>query len=186
MLSAQEHTQVIRDYLATECAEGRVVGPLTPAWAQAMQISQFGVIPIRDLVVNGADGASANSGIDKGLCSLTYASVDKAARRVIQLGKGALMVKVDIKAAYRLVPVHPEDRWLLGMQFKGATYMDTVLPFGLRSAPKIFNAVADALNWACQREGVRNSLHYLDDFLLIGSLQSHECALPLHFKVCVS
>ena len=110
MLSAQEHTQVIRDYLATECAEGRVVGPLTPAWAQAMQISRFGVIPkgsngkwrlILDL--SSPDGASVNSGIDKGLCSLTYASVDEAARHVIQLGWGALMVKVDIKVAYQLV-----------------------------------------------------------------------------------
>ena len=54
--------------------------------------------------------------------------------------------------------------------------MDTVLTFGLRSAPKIFNAVANGLEWACQREGVHNSLHYLDDFLLIGSPRSHECA----------
>ena len=100
------------------------------------------------------------------MCSLTYESVDEAARHVIQLGWGALLAKVDIKAAYRLVPVHLEDRWLLGMQFEGATYMDTVLPFGLRSAQKIFNAMAEALQWVCQREGVHNSLHYLNHFLL--------------------
>ena len=35
-------------------------------------------------------------------------------------------------------------RWLLGMQWKGSVYMDKVLPFGLRSAPKIYNAIADA------------------------------------------
>ena len=57
------------------------------------------------------------------------------------------MAKIDIKAAYRLIPVHPADRWLLGMQFEGAIFMDMVLPFGLRSAPKIFNAVANALEW---------------------------------------
>ena len=47
--------------------------------------------------------------------------------------------------------------------------MDTVLPFGLRSAPKVFNAVADALEWVCRRQGVSNILHYLDDFFTIGS-----------------
>ncbi|KAL5514949.1 hypothetical protein EMCRGX_G000044 [Ephydatia muelleri] len=30
-----------------------------------------------------------------------------------QLGRGALLAKIDIKSAYRLIPVHPKDRWLL-------------------------------------------------------------------------
>ncbi len=44
---------------------------------------------------------------------------------------------------------------------------DTVLPFGLRSAPKIFNALADAAQWIMGREGI-DVLHYLDDFLFFG------------------
>ena len=85
------------------------------------------------------------------------------------------MAKVDIKQAYRRVPVHPDHRGLLGMRFKGATYMDTVLPFGLRSAPKVFNAVTDALEWVCRRQGVSNIIHYLDDFFNIGSPHMVEC-----------
>ena len=46
-----------------------------------------------------------------------------------------LMEKFDLKLAYRNVPVHPEDRWLLGMVLDGQLYVDRVLPFGLRSAP---------------------------------------------------
>ena len=46
--------------------------------------------------------------------------------------------------------------------------MDTVLPFGLWSAPKIFSAVADAAQWVLvQRMEKSNSLHYLDDFILV-------------------
>ena len=148
MHSAREHAQVIREYLAVQCSEGRVVGPLNPPWSQSIQISRFGIIPkgstgkwrlILDL--SSTEGASVNAGINRELCSLKYATVDRAAESVVQLGRGALMAKIDIKAAYRLIPVHPADRWLLGMQFEGAIFMDTVLPFGLRSAPKIFNAV---------------------------------------------
>ena len=58
---------------------------------------------------------SVNDGISKELCSLSYMSVDEVAARVVELGKGALLAKFDLKAAYRNVPVHPDDRWLFGM-----------------------------------------------------------------------
>ena len=38
---------------------------------------------------------------------------------VANLGRGTLMAKADIEAAYRLVPVGPDDRPLLAMQWKG-------------------------------------------------------------------
>ena len=37
--------------------------------------------------------------------------------------------------------------WLLVLHWREKFYMDTELPFGLRSLPKIFSAVADALEW---------------------------------------
>ena len=46
-------------------------------------------------------------------------------------------------------------------------YLDTALPFGLRSVPKVFSAVADALTWAMLTEGIHDFLHYLDDFLFL-------------------
>ena len=63
-----------------------------------------------------------------------------------------------------MVSVHPRDRHLLGMVWEGALYLDTALPFGLRSAPKIFNALADGLQWILEEQGVE-VIHYLDDFL---------------------
>ena len=54
-----------------------------------------------------------------------------------------------------------------------------MLPFGLRSAPKIFNAVADALEWSLRQRGIRQIFHYLDDFIVIGPPDSSECALAL-------
>ena len=79
------------------------------------------------------------------------------------------MAKVDVKAAYRMVPVHPDDRlYLLEMQWDGKLYIDTVLPFGLRSAPERFNALADAIEWVLCTGGVKYVRHYLDDFILLG------------------
>ena len=41
------------------------------------------------------------------------------------------------------------------------------IPFGLSSAPKIFTAVADAIEWIARHEGIQSIRHYLDDFLPI-------------------
>ena len=85
------------------------------------------------------------------------------------------MAKIDIKAAYRIVPVHSQDRRWLEMRWEDATYVDGMLPFGLRSAPKIFTAVADALEWCIARQGVELVYHYLDDFITLGPPDSDIC-----------
>ena len=158
------------------------------------QVSRFGAIPkghtpgkwrlIVDL--SAPEGHSVNDGIDPELCSLEYTSVDQAARVVGSLGRYCRLAKIDVKSAYRIVPVHPRDSLLLGMRWQGGVYIDKALPFGLRSAPKIFNAVADGLAWILQKSGVRFVLHYLDDFLIFGPPCSDECqqALATTLQVC--
>ena len=94
---------------------------------------------------------------------------------VAVLGKGNLMAKLDIKSAYRKVPVHHEDRPLLGMEWLGELCMDACLPFGLWSAPRIFTALADALEWGVKQQGVSHLLHYLDDYITLGAPESQEC-----------
>ena len=44
-----------------------------------------------------------------------------------------------------MIPVHPEDHPLLGVRWGNSCYIDGMLPFGLRSAPKLLTAVVDAL-----------------------------------------
>ena len=110
------------------------------------------------------EGASTNDGISESLSSLTYVGIDDATRAIQFYGKGALLAKVDVKSACRNVPVHPDDRWLMGMSWEGSLFIDMVLPFGLRSALKIFTAIADAVEWIAKQTGVNFVIHYLDDF----------------------
>ena len=112
-------------------------------------------------------GRSVNDGISSELCSLRYASVDNAVEVITTLGRSALLAKFDLSNAYRMIPVHPDDQPLLGVAWQGSVYMDRSMPFGLRSAPKIFNAVADFLAWVLHHNGIPYVIHYLDDFLVI-------------------
>ena len=82
-----------------------------------------------------------------------------------------------------MIPVQPKDRRLLAMQWKGKIYFDTCLPFGLRSAPKIFSAVADALQWSLEQAGVSWIAHYLDDYITMGKAGTPECQKKLHLMV---
>ena len=73
------------------------------------------------------------------------------------------------------------------MEWEGNIFIDPQLPFGLWSAPKIFNSVADALNWYLRQRGIRYVFHYLDDFIIIGLPDSSECqdALAILDDVCI-
>ena len=179
-----EHPEVVSEYLAQECRAARVLGPFPSSPLPQLQVSSFGVIPKRHqpgkwcLILDlSTEGRSVNDGIDQTVCSLQFISVDTIAEAVFWVGRGALVAKSDVQHAYRQIPVHPDDRPLLGMRWQGHTYIDATLPFGLRSAPLIFSAVADALEWVVRSRGVRSICHYIDDFIIVGAPRSDECAL---------
>ena len=129
--------------------------------------------------------ASVNDGNSKELCSLRYALLDDALRLICHFGPGCHLVKMDLKDAYRVVSVHPDDQHLLGISWDGAVYMDRSLPFGLRSAPKLFTAVADAMTWALFSRGILYLLHYIDDFLFLGRPGSPEAARAKEVAIAV-
>ena len=193
MYSTVDYPHVVRDYLRDELKRGTVLGPFVPEEVPEVHLNRFGVIPkshqpgkwrlIVDL--SHPDGRSVNDGISSELCSLCYTRVDQVVRQLLQLGPGALMAKLDIKSAYRIVPVHPQDRFLLGMKWEDRVFVDRALPFGLRSAPKIFNAVADALEWIVKDLGVQQLWHYLDDYITCGAPESDECQSNLQMLVDV-
>lgn len=124
------------------------------------------------------DGMSGNDSIQEVHCSLSYVSVEDAAKGVVAKGRGALLASVDVKSAYRNVLIHPDNQWLMGMLWEGGVYIDTALPFGLWSAPKIFTSVADAVEWVVRQEGVDFILHYLDNFSLVGPQPPRSVRVP--------
>ena len=174
----------MEDYLKSELEANRILGPF-PAKALPCltHISPIGIIPKRHqenkwrLIVDmsSPNGASINDGISPSLTSLSYTHIQDVIKQIMDIGPGALLAKIDIKSAYRIIPVHPSDRPLLGMSFQQQVYIDASLPFGLRSAPKIFNSLADALLWILLQHGVTHLLHYLDDYITMGQAGTAQC-----------
>lgn len=182
--SATINGSVIDEYLANEVYLGRVAGPFEKPPIEELHISSFGVLPKRNqpnkwrLIVDlsSPDRFSVNDGIDPSKFTLQYVQLDQILKMVGKLGKGALMAKFDVQSAYRNVPVHPSDRYLLGLKWRDSYFVDLVLPFGLRSAPFIFDSVASAIEWILSFHfGLSAIEHYLDDFILAGPPQSRLC-----------
>lgn len=183
--SVRQHPEVVQEYLDKEQKMGRVfvVGKPEQAEVLGVHCSPFGVIPKKGKVgrwrlivdLSSPAGGSVNEGISAELSSLSYTSVDEVMRKVLELGKGTLLAKADIKQAYRNVPVHPMDRGLLGMQWQGKLLVDGCLPFGLRSAPLLFTVAADLLQWAVCKRGATWVRHYIDDFITVGKGGGDEC-----------
>ena len=190
MLSAMQHPEPISEYLKKELELGRMQGPFVDrSGFKSIHISRFGVISKGHntgkwrLITDHSypPGYSVNDGIDPNICSLRYTIVEDVASACALLGPNATIAKVDTVSAYRLVPVHPNDRPLLGMKWNDQFYIDPMLPFGLRLrlAPKIFNALADALEWRVREDGVRNVFHYLDNFVVLVTPGTLECQSAL-------
>ena len=171
--SARQHPSVKDDYLPNEVSLHRVAGPFASLPLPNLHISGFGVIPKRGqpgkwrliVVLSSPGGYSVNDGIDPEEFSLQYIKVDQIILMVSKYGSGALMAKFDDEAAYRNIAVHPDDRFLLGMKWRGKYFVDLALPFGLRSAPFIFNSVADMLEWILLHgHHLSDFVHYLNDY----------------------
>ena len=140
MTSALLKPQVFNNYLQSEVQTGRVAGPFSQSLFPVLHMSHFGVIPKRHhpgkwrliLDLSGPAGHSVNDGVAGEHFSLQYMKVDDITVGIILVGRGSLMARFDVQNAYHIVPVHKEDRRLLGMKLRGAFYVDMFPPFGVR------------------------------------------------------
>ena len=172
--SAFQCVEPVSTAILKELRRGHTAGPFSHPPRSDFMCSPLGAVPKKDgtqriiLDLSAPSGFSVNDGIPD--CSVHYTSFDEAVELIKLMGKGCFLAKVDIRHAFRLCPVHPDDWHLLGFQWRGRLYHDVCLPFGLRSSPLIFNCFADALLWILSNKfGVVGACHYLDDFLLSGS-----------------
>ena len=132
---------------------GRVAGPFAEPPFPNLQVSRLGIVPKKHSekfrtifhLSYPKSGVSINSCIDKEGFSLNYATIDNAIQSIQSLGRGIFMCKMDVESAFRLFPVHPGDYDLLGMHWDDSYYFDKVLPFGLRSAPFLFNQLSESI-----------------------------------------
>ena len=181
LLSARENVAQVSEAVLKELSRGHTSGPFPyPPFAHT-HCSPIGSAPKPDgsvrliLDLSSPRGQSVNDGISKEEFTCKYSKFDDAVSIVLHLGRGAFLGKIDIKHAFRICPVAPEQWPLLCFQWLGQFFTDTRLPFGSRSSPFIFNTFAMALAWIVVNVGgLLFLIHYLDDYF-IANLSRRGC-----------
>jgi len=85
------------------------------------------------------------------------------------LANGKVFSKLDLRHAYQQLEVEKSCQELLTINTHKGLYQYTRLPFGISSAPLIFQAVMDQI-----LKGQKNTVCYLDDILIMGqNLEKH-------------
>lgn len=176
--SAKPATSKLMEKINSEVMKGNIVGPFQEKPLLDLFTSPLYVIPkpgsskvrmIFDL--SHPKNGSVNDNIDRARCSVRYCTVHEVGQLLLNMygDGGAWLAKVDLRDAYRIVPIRKQDWRFLGLVANGEYYVDRMLPMGAASSCQIFQRISLGLkNMFLQSCNIEvHIFNYLDDFLLI-------------------
>ena len=94
------------------------------------------------------------------------------------LSPGDYMASIDLTDAFFSVPIHKDSKRFLCFEFESQRYQFNVLPFGMKSSPRIFTKVLKPVINYLRNQGIK-ILAYLDDIFLCAS-SSHILEMQLN------
>ena len=181
--SAERNVNILQQKINHEIHLGRVAGPFNAPPFHPFIVSPLGLVPkkepdtyriIHDL--SAPKGYSVNEHIADEFVTVSYEIFDYVISLIQSIGYGCLMAKADIKDAFRLLPISPEDYKLLGFCVNGKYYYDKYLPMGCRTSCQAFTRFGGALHWILiTLYNVLSVSHILDDFQFFGPSGTHAC-----------
>ena len=110
--------EIAAELMEYELSQGYVMGPFAKSPFPSYRISPisvaFGKYSNKPRLVvdlsaphDSPDEVSLNDLIDKDMFSLTYVKLDQAIDIIRQFGRNSVLMKTDIKNAFKLIPLHP-------------------------------------------------------------------------------
>ena len=173
MKSAIDNPQIIEDHIAKEKEAGRFIGPFDRPPFEKFCCSPIGLVEKKEkgkfrMIHNLShpEGESVNDFIDRDMATVRYATIEDAVELIRNLCKKAFMSKTDVKSAFRILPLNPEDYHLFLFQWKGSFYVDRAIQMGCSSSCYLFELVSTALEWIASKKLRIPMVHILDDFFL--------------------
>ena len=164
----------------------RIAGPFQAPPFSTLRVSPLGVVPKKTpgefrLIhhLSFPWGTSINDGILPEHSTVAYSWVDDTISLIKRLGPGCYLAKTDIKSAFRIIPISPQDYDLLGMFWQGKSYYDRAMHMGCASSCRTFDIFSTALQWVAQTQfNIVHLIHILDDFLM-AAVSYDQCCIHL-------
>ena len=172
--SALAYPDAVQKYITTEIQHGAMLGPFSAPPFDYCHISPLMTRPKKDSTdrrvivdLSFPRGTSVNDGIPKeeymGQCyKLQYPGVDSLTELVLKRGQGCLLYKVDLSRAYRHFRADVSNYFMFIIEWGGQYYIDTSIPFGLRTGALICQKVTNAFTYIMAKQGI-DIVNYIDD-----------------------
>lgn len=179
--------------LGQELEKGYLLGPFDQLPLEDLVTSPICVVPKSNgkwrLIFNLSDPVnfSVNDAIPEAKKTVQYCSVNEVATFIARRFRHLqpYLSKIDLKDAYRMVPIK-KDQWkYLGMNIRGQYLIDRCLPMGAASSCQIFQRISDSIKWMVTNSSPSKIIifNYLDDFLLLAKNQSEGILATNHFLI---
>ncbi|KAJ1299277.1 hypothetical protein OPQ81_005343 [Rhizoctonia solani] len=180
--SAQDCPNVIHKHINDELLAGRYFGPFSCLELEDA-IGPFRTAPLGTVDKPSAPGkfrivqdflyprstpsTSLNSQINAADFPCEWGFFHNVVKAIHNLPDGSMAATCDVDAAFRQIPIHPDDRLHTIIAWDGHFYVDGFLPFGAASASGIFGRPGDAMAHIYAALGFGTVLKWVDDFLFI-------------------
>ena len=181
--SARSRPGIMSPLVEKEVINNRFLGPFSSPPFENFRVNALGFVPKKTpneyrLIVDLSQPSfeSVNFHIPRDAAQVTYPTIQDAIDIIIQLKMNNLqpyLTKLDIKSAFRLLPLSPSNFPLMGIKYSDSYYIDAFLPMGASSSCQIFQIFSEAIAYIAQSKGnIPYILPYLDDYLLISTSYS--------------
>ncbi|CAE7121611.1 unnamed protein product [Rhizoctonia solani] len=185
-LSATKNPSVIDNHIVSELAAGRYSGPFARNELEsrigAFRASPLGVVDkpsapgsfrvIQDFsfpIQDGTGIGSVNSEIDPTQFTCLWGFFSDVVEIILSLPPGSQAATFDVDAAYRRMPVHPDDQPHIIVHWNNSFYVDHCVPFGATSSNGIFGRCGDCILHIFQFRGFKHVVKWVDDFCFFRS-----------------
>ena len=174
--SASNFPQHVDKFIRTELEHKAIMGPFEHSpFSPWYRTNPLMTRPKRDsqdrrviLDLSYPEGASVNAQIPcQSLLNATFKlrlpTPKQLADRIMTLGPGCHLFKIDLSRAYRQLRSDPRDWPFLGISWAGGQYVDTAIPFGLRHGASACQRTSEAVSAITFHKCQAVTLPYVDD-----------------------
>ena len=171
---ATEFPQQMRKLLRKEVEFGSTLGPFSEPILPNSYFSPLNTVSKKQtterrliLDLSFPPGNSINDGIEKDCYQgkwekLELPSIDKLVERIVELGKGCKIFKIDLRRSYRQFFIDPNDFNLICFSFDDLFYYDCSLSMGSKSSARCCQKVTTVIVYIFTNKGYF-AINYLDD-----------------------
>ena len=173
--SGNKYPTDIKAYLTEEMDHRAILGPFDTPPISDLHVSPFMTrekpgAPHHRVIIDLSfpAGKSVNAGVDSeqylgSKFLLTLPTIDTITNKLVKLGRGVLLYKIDISRAFRHVKIDPADYKYLGLHFQ-KYFLDSCLPFGFRHGSAILQRLSDTVRYIMNSKG-HQVTNYIDDIV---------------------